>query len=340
MVLIILAGLVTWLSLYLVYGREYAGDNPPEYVPEPPGDWWPNEVAYLWYWGHLGPQEMSATLFDLVRRGALRLVETVEDQPILLGLLGERHEKVYVIERPRDAKEHLLPSEEYLIKDILMLSPGERISLHRFQQLAYQQPAASHQRFLHWNKLAEFESERIPLQDPASARASGYGTAIGGLMLVSSFLYFWRLQVTVGMILFFCSMLLWAASRIVIGRRSKEAAKALHQWQGFRRYLQDFSRLDQYPPPAVILWERYLVYAVTLGIADDVIRQFQALYPQVAEHAASSGAFANWSTSEGSPFSGADAPSGTFSSISSTISAVASAFYSSSGIRAAGASVK
>jgi uncharacterized membrane protein len=54
-------------------------------------------------------------------------------------------------------------------------------------------------------------------------------------------------------------------------------------WQAFRRFLKDFSNLDHAQIPQLILWEHYLVYAVALGVAKEVIRQLPIVYPQVTD---------------------------------------------------------
>lgn len=49
--------------------------------------------------------------------------------------------------------------------------------------------------------------------------------------------------------------------------------------EAFRRYLKDFSDLPNAPALAVVIWERYLVWAVALDVADEVEKQVQALVP-------------------------------------------------------------
>jgi uncharacterized membrane protein len=37
-----------------------------------------------------------------------------------------------------------------------------------------------------------------------------------------------------------------------------------------RKYIKDFSLIKEYPPESVKVWNKYLVYATALGIADEV----------------------------------------------------------------------
>ena len=66
-----------------------------------------------------------------------------------------------------------------------------------------------------------------------------------------------------------------------VKRRSQEAAELHAQYAALERYLKDFGRLDEKPPDAVVLWEKFLVYAVVFGIADQVIEGDEVKVPEV-----------------------------------------------------------
>ncbi len=58
-----------------------------------------------------------------------------------------------------------------------------------------------------------------------------------------------------------------------------EAAKA----KGLERFLRDFSNLADAPAGHLILWERYLVYAVAFGVSKQLLAGLAARVPQVAD---------------------------------------------------------
>ena len=66
-------------------------------------------------------------------------------------------------------------------------------------------------------------------------------------------------------------------------RRTKIGALEAARWSAFRRYLEDFSRLEEAPPIAIGLWEEYLVYAIALGVAEDVLEAARLRAPEVLE---------------------------------------------------------
>lgn len=61
---------------------------------------------------------------------------------------------------------------------------------------------------------------------------------------------------------------------------SETLRRRIAEWGAFRRFLRTFSTLEDAPTLAVIVWERYLVYAVALGVADRVEKQVRALIPE------------------------------------------------------------
>lgn len=52
-------------------------------------------------------------------------------------------------------------------------------------------------------------------------------------------------------------------------------------WKGLKRYMENFSLLNEREVPELVLWEKYLVYATAFGIADKVLSQLKVKYPQL-----------------------------------------------------------
>jgi uncharacterized membrane protein len=61
-------------------------------------------------------------------------------------------------------------------------------------------------------------------------------------------------------------------------RRPSELQAAAERWEAFRRYLRDFPRADK-PADSLPLWERYLVYGISFGIADRVLEAARLSFP-------------------------------------------------------------
>jgi uncharacterized membrane protein len=77
-------------------------------------------------------------------------------------------------------------------------------------------------------------------------------------------------------------LVVWVVFRRVFGRsgsalhrmwvrRTPKGALLHARWQAFRRYLSDFSRMEESPPASLALWEQFLVYGIALGVAEQVL---------------------------------------------------------------------
>lgn len=66
-----------------------------------------------------------------------------------------------------------------------------------------------------------------------------------------------------------------------VDEKLKDEAKKLY---GLKKYLVEFSRIEEKEPIEVSIWEYYLIYAQILGIAKEVSSQFKKLYPELIEN--------------------------------------------------------
>ena len=63
------------------------------------------------------------------------------------------------------------------------------------------------------------------------------------------------------------------------------------QWKGLKKYMEDFSLLKEREVPELVIWEKYLVYATVMGIADKVIKQLKIVYPDFEKMTNSMGTY-------------------------------------------------
>ena len=64
---------------------------------------------------------------------------------------------------------------------------------------------------------------------------------------------------------------------------TQKGANEQEEWKALKRYMEDFSLLNEREVPELVLWEKYLVYATAFGIADKVLSQLKIKYPQLAD---------------------------------------------------------
>ena len=68
----------------------------------------------------------------------------------------------------------------------------------------------------------------------------------------------------------------WALVQLILTftlrQRTRLGAERAAQWEGVEHFLRDFSELEEAPSGHLVLWERYLVYAVALGVSEELVR--------------------------------------------------------------------
>lgn len=66
-------------------------------------------------------------------------------------------------------------------------------------------------------------------------------------------------------------------------RLTQKGANLKEEWTALKRYMEDFSMINDKEVPELILWEKYLVFATAFGIADKVLKQLKVVYPQITD---------------------------------------------------------
>ena len=90
------------------------------------------------------------------------------------------------------------------------------------------------------------------------------------------------------MLLLICGSILMVTNSIlskIISNRinvlTQEGVDEKNKWDAFKKYMEDFSMLDQKEIPELVLWEKYLVFATAFGISEKVLKQLKVVYPQI-----------------------------------------------------------
>lgn len=275
--LLLLLNIVIFIYIYKNYDREHKTNRDMRYFRELPGEYSPAEMSVLYNFGTIGTKDIMATMMDLVRRGYLKL-ETIQVERRVF--LVKKQVEDYMFTKIRAVDAGLNSHETYLMGWFIEeIGNGESMTLTQLD--SYTQASSRAEKFQRqyhsWQKRVQSEAKQREFFDEDLLRGKLLGGVYGFIQIILS-LYFMSLGNLLGAVTLILGVALLIYS-IAFKRRSHYGAEQYNLWRAFRRFLLEFSNIKDYTPPSIVIWEHYLVYAISLGVAKEVIKQLQIVIP-------------------------------------------------------------
>lgn len=261
------------------YGKPYPGFQE-KYYRKLPADYPPAELAIL-YRQNIESRDLTATLLDLARRGFLK----IEEAPNLQGKpKKEQFTYKFVRKEPDPENQATLRLYERQVLDLLFTVIGaEEVTLEDIQTFAKDYRKEFTAFWDEWAKTIKAEAEQHNFFDANSKKRVLW-------FFIPSFALFLLAIVPFVLEMFFSGtacivmgVVMTITVAIASTRRSSTGNLEYTQWRAFRRYLQHFSRVEDTRTVSPGIWESYLPYAVTLGVANKVIKEWSFAFPSLAE---------------------------------------------------------
>lgn len=272
----------------------------PDYFYEPPTDDPPALVGCLYRGGISKPEDLTASLMDLVRRGYLTTRQITQGGE---GPPGFVFQKVPDFDQAVKRRP-LLGFEAALVEWAFdragngsMVTDAELFMNVRVRGDEFKQWWGS------WRAMVMRMAETQGWFSESGAYLSalvflgGIGGILAGLFLAGTASPIALPALGLGIALAFASRL--------VPRRTPTGNAERKKWEAFRRYLLDFSEMRRMPPQALAIWEHYLVYAIPLGVAPAVLRGMWSL-GSALEDPERRAAVIRVLTSRGGPFDRSD----------------------------------
>jgi uncharacterized membrane protein len=316
------AAFIGFLAIWKKWGKE---PEPPadigEYFRDVPEER-PAVIQAFEGWGSVPRTAFSSTLVDLAQRGFLTITEQVHER------IG-RDKVDYTFATTGKADDGTLTDYEQSVLKRLFRHGGS-ITQEELTDDATEHRSEAVSWWSSFEKKVKADlSGRRWLNDKGHIRpfclhfvvilvldVVGVGMIIAGAVLA-------------GIALFVLSGILFLLTGL-LRQRTPAGARKHAEVTGLRRFLTDFSRLDEAVAGDVVLYERYLVYAVALGVSAELMQGLQAKVPDLANQPT----FAAWyvgSSMGGSRFDSLSSIGGFSSGFTSATAAAFSTPSSSSG---------
>lgn len=295
-----LAAVVATIALMIAKKRRYNRDNEPDfrdkYFRDVPTADHPAVLGALYNGGSVEGKELTATLMHLTDSGLIKLEKVTTKKR---GVFGDKVREDYRITKlagvsgaqgSAEAKaSRSVDSRTMSLLFKTISDDGQKLYFSRIESFAKEEPELYHDAYERWEKEVEGKYlERFEEGD-------GEGNGRGWLVLAGVVDCLLAVAVLIAYIALDASLLLaigLPALLVIVGvaafavavsmkRMNREGIEVAAKLRALRRWLSEFTHLSEAVPDDVVLWNRLLVMAVVLGVADEVIDQLRATMPQV-----------------------------------------------------------
>lgn len=246
-----------------------------EYFRELPDDYSPAVAGAIVSKIAIKPEHLFATVMDLVRKGFLEMKE--EDRLNSNGKLEH-----YTILKRTEEKDisSLKDYEMYVLKWYIDdMGNGEEVIMEQVLKYVSGRKNAKvfYSKYQIWYEKVADEMKKLGMVKERSKKFPTFlGVLTGFLMFPSGAILSDFFGEPRFMIFTFLGIpfIIFSSSK---KRLSLEAEKAYVRWNAFKKFLIDYSNLEEAKTASIYIWEHYFVYAVALGVAEKVAKGYKKI---------------------------------------------------------------
>lgn len=262
---------------YKKYDKEFVSEFYNEYYRELPADYSPAVMGYLYNFKSISNEDLTATLLDLIRRKHLKLVNKSTS-------VNEDNPDFEIWKNEEKGIDKLAKHEKYLIEWFIDgIGDGKKVSSRMLSSYCDDYACAIdyQSRNTEWVIQVQKEAEKHNFFDKTTHNARTTYALFSGIAFLLLFVLVFmnsskgyditRVLIS-SLIPLIIAYILYVTG---IFRRTKQGNEDYVRWKAFKKFLEEFSNFEDYPVPSLIIWEHYLVYATSFGIADKVMKQLK-----------------------------------------------------------------
>lgn len=280
--LLSVAMIVVAIVLFLKYGKEHKPSFQDEYWRDVPDKkLHPATVARLWRWNKEDANDITATLMRLSAKGVIG-IEPFEVET--LGILGSKKETSYRLTVRDYAKlDGLMEIDKKAFSLVFDTVGGGHspVSLDNIRAFAKESPreyvraADSWQNAVSYNvslnRFFEVQGDRI--------KQVFIGVSIG--VVVIALIFSLLIENFVPLLALIPGAAVMFGIAFAMPRRSAKAVEVYARCEALKRWLKDFTALDEAVPTDTKIWGELLVYAYIFGVAKQVVEDLNRVAPEI-----------------------------------------------------------
>lgn len=268
--LLLVGGSLLLAGIWYVRGRDPEIGLVADIVPEPPDDLRPGAAGTLLN-ETTDPRDVIATVFDLARRGVIRM-----DQHETEGFMGfgkQTRHTLTLLDHPVD----LEPYEQVLLDSIFGAgAPSDtKVGMEQVQR-----SFAQHEQAIHNGFYDELVAHKYFAASPEKTRQRFQilrfvGPALAAIIVVLVLVFTGANSGWIVLPIIAAVVLYIIGGKVATNmpRKTMKGAEAAAKWQAFQRYLEDIEQHENLEESQTI-FDRYLPYATAFGLENSWIMKF------------------------------------------------------------------
>lgn len=277
---VIMVGIYIWIlskrkkcNLYIRYYRE---------LPE---DYGVPVMNYLLHKYHKDNENMLATLMDLVRKKYIKIHPITKE--------GKTKPVDYELQLIKEDLSGLNEIEKHYIQKLIFVNCTS-IKLKELKKKNTDSISAREKAgkaFEKWQTLIEKEFIARKLKRTGINKYINKSIGVAAICFIITIILFIIcciaeiIEAAVGIFMVLLTsifIMTWIPLKVKpILEDNDKSLEHKVKWEAFKRFLKDFSKMEEKDYGSIVLWEHYLVYAIGLGIADKVLKQLKDIYPEI-----------------------------------------------------------
>lgn len=275
--------LVLWgVRAFLKYGKEHTPAFTGDYWRDVPNkDVHPAVIARLWRWNKEVGDDMVATIMHLANQGALSINKGSYEVKKTFGT--KKVDDYYIVRNDAKADALADPIDRKALEFIFHTVGNDQPSiwLASIKIFGEDNPTAFNEAVTDWqgtvtagvNKADYFEEKGLRYQGLMATVGIVYFIAAIIVCIMSSNFIPLFFMIPAAVVLFVLSN--------YMPRRTQNGADDYARCVALKKWLKEFSALDERPPQDVLVWGEFMVYAYIFGVAKEVLAQLRDTMPEL-----------------------------------------------------------
>ncbi|HHW69262.1 MAG TPA: DUF2207 domain-containing protein [Tenericutes bacterium] len=262
-------GLVIIINkIYKKHDKEYESVFKGKYYRDFPEEYGPEIVGYLIN-KKISNNDLSAAILNLIYK------------KIITFIPADKNNKDFIFKKVDGVL--IEQSEEKLVKFIFDSDDNNEIKLSELKKRANKSYDSFIRSYTDWKDTVKIEAEgKHFFEDKTLIKTMGVLYTILGIAIACIFLTF-DISILLNVIIIILAVISLFYF-ISFTKRSEKGNEDYSKWMALKNFMNDFGRMDSKDLPEIVLWEKYLVYAVSLGCADKLSKTMKIKVQELQEN--------------------------------------------------------